>query len=135
MEEVYKMRIAQVSEKYGISPETLRYYEKIGLIPKVNKDQSGIRDYTERDCNWINYIKCMRGAGLSIDSLIRYTSLFKKGRATISERKQILIEQRDEIEKKIKDMQIALDRLNMKIEGYEERMLAYEDKLRIEEET
>ncbi|MDO4283213.1 MAG: MerR family transcriptional regulator [Clostridia bacterium] len=128
------MRIAQVSEKYGISPETLRYYEKIGLIPKVNKDQSGIRDYTERDCNWINYIKCMRGAGLSIDSLIRYTSLFKKGRTTISERKQILIEQRDEIEKKIKDMQIALDRLNMKIEGYEERMLAYEDKLRIEEE-
>ena len=58
------MTIAEVSKKYDISADTLRYYERIGLIPPVNRNRSGIRDYTEADCRWVEFAKCMRGAGL-----------------------------------------------------------------------
>jgi len=121
------MTISEVSKKYNISTETLRYYERIGLIPPVHRNKNGIRDYTETDCNWVNYAKCMRSAGLSIESLIEYTTLFKQGKATIQERKQILIKQRNQLADQITEMQIALNKLNDKIEGYEEKMLKYEE--------
>ena len=117
------MTISEVSKKYDISTETLRYYERIGLIPPVHRNKNGIRDYTETDCNWVNYAKCMRSAGLSIESLIEYTTLFKQGKSTIQARKQILIEQREQIANQIKGMQNALDRLDEKIDGYEEENL------------
>jgi DNA-binding transcriptional MerR regulator len=122
------MTISEVSEKYDISAETLRYYERVGVIPPVNRNENGIRDYTEIDCNWVQFIKCMRNAGLSIESLIEYTTLFQKGSSTHDARKQILIEQRDELVTRISDMQTALDRLNKKIDGYDETMKNYEEK-------
>jgi DNA-binding transcriptional MerR regulator len=70
----------------------------------------------------------MRNAGLSIESLIEYTTLFQKGSSTLDSRKQILIEQRDELVTRISDMQTALDRLNKKIDGYDETMKNYEEK-------
>ena len=66
------MTISEVSNKYNLSAETLRYYERVCVIPPVNRNENGIRDYTEVDCNWVNFIKCMRDAGLSIESLIEY---------------------------------------------------------------
>jgi DNA-binding transcriptional MerR regulator len=122
------MTISEVSEKYDISAEILRYYERVGIIPPVNRNENGIRDYTEIDCNWVQFIKCMRNAGLSIESLIEYTTLFQKGSSTLDSRKQILIEQRDELVTRISDMQTALDRLNKKIDGYDETMKNYEEK-------
>jgi DNA-binding transcriptional MerR regulator len=122
------MTISEVSEKYDISAETLRYYERVGVIPPVNRNENGIRDYTEIDCNWVQFIKCMRNAGLSIESLIEYTTLFQKGSSTHDARKQILIEQRDELVTRISDMQTALDRLNKKIDGYDETIKNYEEK-------
>jgi DNA-binding transcriptional MerR regulator len=122
------MTISEVSEKYDITAETLRYYERVGVIPPVNRNENGIRDYTEIDCNWVQFIKCMRNAGLSIESLIEYTSLFQKGNSTREARKQILIEQRDELVTRISDMQTALNRLNKKIDGYDETMKNYEEK-------
>ena len=73
------MTIAQVSQKYGVSADTLRYYERIGLLPPVGRTKSGIRDYTEEDCNWVNFIKCMRSAGLPVETLIEYVGLFGQG--------------------------------------------------------
>ena len=70
----------------------------------------------------------MRDAGLSIESLIEYTTLFQRGDSTLGSRKKILIEQRDEIVSKIKDMQDALDRLNKKINWYDENIQSYENK-------
>ncbi len=122
------MTISEVSDKYSISAETLRYYERVGVIPPVNRNKNGIRDYTEVDCNWVQFIKCMRDAGLSIESLIEYTCLFQKGDSTLSSRKQILIEQRDELVSRIEDMQTALNRLNKKIDWYDENMKNYEEK-------
>ncbi|MGO4275495.1 MerR family transcriptional regulator, partial [Paenibacillus sp. TAF58] len=87
------MLIAEVSEKFDLSPDTLRYYERIGLIPRVNRNKSGIRDYTDEDCRWVEYIKCMRGVGLPVEILIEYVGLFQLGDETIDARKELLIEQ------------------------------------------
>lgn len=123
------MTIAQVSEKYALSQDTLRYYEKIGLIPKVNRKPSGIRDYTQEDCNWVEFIKCMRSAGLPIEVLIKYVGLFQKGDSTLVERKELLLDQRKKIQEQITNMQFTLDRLDKKIENYERWIIPAENKL------
>jgi DNA-binding transcriptional MerR regulator len=124
------MTIAEVSQKYGITADTLRYYERIGLIPPVNRNASGIRDYTEEDCNWVHFIKCMRSAGISIEILVEYISMFQQGNSTIKARKELLTEQRSQLAEKIKEMQQTLERLDKKIDGYEERVLLREEKLK-----
>lgn len=70
------MTIKEVSKKFGISPDTLRYYERIGLIPKVRRNRRGIRDYIEEDGKWIEFIKCMRDTGIEIEALLEYVILF-----------------------------------------------------------
>ena len=113
------MRIAEVSKKYDISADTLRYYERIGLLEHVRRNESGIRDYSEADCARIQFIKCMRGANVSIEALIEYMQLFAEGDATLAARKAILEEQRDLVQERINEMQAGLDRLNYKIENYD----------------
>ena len=76
------MTIAEVSRTYDLSADTLRYYERIGLIPPVHRSAGGIREYDEEDCRWIEFIKCMRGAGLPIESLVEYVALFQQGEET-----------------------------------------------------
>lgn len=124
------MRIKEVCEKYGLTPDTLRFYEKIGLLPRVRRDKNGIRDYSEEDCRWIEFIKCMRSAGIEIEALVRYVKLFQEGDSTLEERKQILIEQRDKLQAKIGEMQKALERLNYKIQVYETHIKEAEKKLK-----
>lgn len=63
------MTIAEVAEKYSLTPDTLRYYERIGLLPKVGRTPGGIRDYKKQDCDWIVFIKCMRPR----DCLLRFS--------------------------------------------------------------
>lgn len=123
------MTISEVSQKYGLPTDTLRYYEKVGLIPPVNRKESGVRDYTETDCGWVEFIKCMRGAGLSIETLIEYVSLFRRGNRTLQKRKQLLIKERDALQRRVEQMQQTLSRLNHKIEVYEEKIVACEKKL------
>ena len=113
------MMIADVSKKYELSADTLRYYERIGLIPEVNRNKSGIRDYTEGDCRWVEFIKCMRNAGLPIEVLIEYVTLFQKGDETIQARKELLTEQRKQLKEKMEDMKKTMERLDYKIERYE----------------
>ena len=124
------MTIAQVSQKYGVSADTLRYYERIGLLPPVGRTKSGIRDYTEEDCNWVNFIKCMRSAGLPVETLIEYVGLFGHGDETIPARKELLMEQRRQLAARIGEMQAVLDRLDKKIEGYESHLLKAERSLK-----
>lgn len=113
------MRIAEVSKKYGISADTLRYYERIGLLEHVRRNESGIRDYSEADCARIQFIKCMRGANVSIEALIEYMQLFAEGDSTVAARKELLEEQRDLVQERVNEMQAGLDRLNYKIENYD----------------
>ena len=121
------MTIAKVSKKYNITADTLRYYERIGLIPPVPRSKSGIRDYDETSCGWIEMMKCLRKAGVQIEALIEYVALFKQGDATVEARKNILMEQREQLIARMEDMQASLDRLNHKIDLYEQGLM-YSDK-------
>ena len=123
------MTITEVSRKYNLTADTLRYYERIGLIPPVNRNNSGVRYFTEEDCNWVKFIKCMRGAGLSIEVLIEYVKMFQEGNSTVKARKELLIEQRNQLADRIREMKETLDRLDKKIDGYEERVLRVEKDL------
>lgn len=114
------MTIAEVSKKYDLTPDTIRYYEKEGLIPRVPRNKSGIRDFDESSCRWIEFIKCMRNAGLSIEVLSKYVKLMNEGLETAKERKQLLEGQRESLLKRQKDINDTIDRINYKIEIYDE---------------
>ena len=123
------MKIAEVSEQYGLSSDTLRYYERVGLIPHVNRNESGIRDDNEIDLRRVEFIKCMRCAGLPVEVLIDYVALVQKGDKTIEARKEILIEQRQLLVTRMNEMQKTLDILNHKIEVYENAVLKREKQM------
>ena len=123
------MKIAEVSEKFGISTDTLRYYERVGLIPAVNRTESGIRDYNEVDLRRVEFIKCMRSAGLPVEALIEYISLVMQGDHTIESRKEILNEQRKLLVGRMDEMQKTLDILNYKISIYESALLKKEKEI------
>ena len=101
-----------------------------GLLPPVGRTKSGIRDYAEEDCNWVNFIKCMRSAGLPVETLIEYVGLFGQGDETIPARKELLMEQRRQLAARIGEMQAVLDRLDKKIEGDESHLLKAERSLK-----
>ena len=125
------MTIAEVSKTFGLTADTLRYYERIGLIPPVKRSSSGIRDYDEKDCNWVEFIKCMRdeygakgtASRDEFDAKSRawyYAEVLKNARKAAGITQQQLAD-------KIVAMQAVLERLDMKIDGYEERCLKFEE--------
>ena len=114
------MTIGEVCEKYGITADTLRYYEKVGVIPVVNRTKRGIRDYGEDDIRWVENAICMRNAGLPVEMLIEYVRLFREGDSTIQARRDLLMEARKEIAAQLEKYQQAMDRLDFKISRYDE---------------
>ena len=114
------MTIKEVCEKYDITPDTLRYYERVGVIPEVSRTKGGIRDFSEEDIKWVENAICMRGAGIPVEMLIEYVRLFKEGDETIQARRDILAEAREEIQKQLDKYQATMDRLNYKISRYDE---------------
>jgi len=125
------MKIAEVSEQYGISLDTLRYYERIGLIQPVTRKENGIRDYNEIDLKRVEFAKCMRSAGLPVEVLIDYVQLVQQGDTTIEARKEILEEQREHLVTRMAEMQNTLDMLNHKIDVYEKIVLKKEQELQL----
>lgn len=114
------MTIAEVSKKYDISSDTLRYYERVGVIPPVPRTAGGNRDYTEESCGWIELAKCMRSSGIPIEALIEYCALTQQGDSTIHARKEILVDERKKLLEKFEEMKQTLARLDYKISRYEE---------------
>ena len=113
------MTIAEAAKKYELTADTLRYYERAGLIPNVKRTSGGVRDYDEEACRWIEFIKCMRGAGLSVEALAEYVALVRCGDETIMARKELLVEQRQLLAERLKVLQDTLARLDYKIENYD----------------
>ena len=113
------MTIKEVAEKYDISADTLRYYERVGMIPKVTRRPNGIRDYQESDLGWVELAICMRSAGLPIEVMIEYVKLYKEGDNTIPARLELLQEQMKEQKAQIES---TVERLAYKISKYEEAM-------------
>ena len=114
------MTIADVSKKYDISADTLRYYERVGMIPPVTRTASCIRDYQDSDLGWVGLAKCMRSAGLPVEAMIEYVRLYQEGDSTIPARLQLLLEQRQSLLEQKKKIDETLDRLNYKISIYED---------------
>ena len=113
------MTINEVSKKYKVTCDTLRYYERIGVIPEVHRNSSGIRDYTEEDLRWVELALCMRNAGLSIETLVEYQRLYQEGDSTIKARLDLLTEQMDILKEQKKQIEDTMDRLSYKISRYQ----------------
>ena len=123
------MNIKKVSEQTGISADTIRYYERIGLLPRVTRNKSGVRDFSERDIATLEFVRCFRKAGMSVESLIEYMVLVEEGDGTEGARITLLEEQRDKLAERIAELQSAHDRLNHKIENYQNIILKKEQAL------
>lgn len=113
------MTIKEVSALFNVSADTLRYYERVGMIPPVTRNASGIRDYQDIDLRWVELALCLRSAGLPVENLIEYVKLYEKGDDTIPARLYLLKEQREALIKQKNQIEATLKRLNSKIEGYE----------------
>ncbi len=116
------MTIKEVSEKYAVSQDTLRYYERIGLIPPVARTAGGIRNYTESDIGWVETAVCMRNAGVPIEALIEYVKLYQEGDATFEARRQLLQEQYDRLKEQKQQIEQTMKRLRYKISRYEKAL-------------
>lgn len=108
-----------MSEKYDISSDTLRYYERIGMIPEVTRTASGIRDYQESDLSWVELVICMRKAGVSVESLIEYVKMCMQGDTTFSARLHLLQEEKEKLEEQRSQLETAMKRLDYKISRYQ----------------
>ncbi|WP_019805724.1 stress response transcriptional regulator NmlR [Streptococcus mutans] len=129
------MNIKKVSEICtDVSADTIRYYERIGLLPRITRTNSGVRDFTEREIGILEFVRCFRKAGMSVEALIEYISLLEEGEGTERERLRLLTEQRDEMDDRIYELNQARERLNYKIENYENIIQKHEQKLFTESE-
>lgn len=113
-----KITIQEVAEKYDLSKDTLRYYEKEGLVGPIEKNKSGSREYQDSDLERIEFVKCMRSAGLSIAVLKEYIKLYEEGESTKEARISLLEKEREALKEKIDCMEEAYKKLNYKIEYY-----------------
>ena len=123
------MNIKKVSEVTGISADTIRYYERIGLIPPVTRQSSGIRDFTEREIGLLEFVRCFRKAGGSGEALIDYVALLEEGEGTEEARLAILKEQAEKLDARLAELQAARERLAYKIDNYQEFISQSERKL------
>ena len=114
------MTIKEVSQKYNISSDTLRYYERVGMIPPVTRTAGGIRDYGESDLGWVELALCMRGAGLPVEARIEYVKLCQQGDSTIEARMLLLKEQMETLLEQKAQIESTIKRLDFKISRYEE---------------
>ncbi|MCB5015937.1 MerR family transcriptional regulator [Streptococcus mutans] len=128
------MNIKKVSEITDVSADTIRYYERIGLLPRITRTNSGVRNFTEREIGILEFVCCFRKAGMSVEALIEYISLLEEGEGTERERLRLLTEQRDEMDDRIYELNQARERLNYKIENYENIIQKHEQKLFTESE-
>ncbi|MCQ2963644.1 stress response transcriptional regulator NmlR, partial [Streptococcus sp.] len=113
------MNIKKVSEQAGVSADTIRYYERIGLLPRVRRNKSGIRDFSEQDIATLEFIRCFRRAGMSVESLIEYMNLVEQGEGTEEARMHLLQEQRDKLDARIEELLATRNRMDYKIKNYQ----------------
>ena len=128
-----RITIREVCDKYDISQDTFRYYERVGVIPQVNRTSGGIRDYKQQDLDWIENAVCMRNAGVSIETIIEYVGLFLEGDATINARLRLLEDELEQLNSKREQLDQAISKLKFKVSRYkiaaETGMLSWEENL------
>lgn len=113
------MTIREIAAKTNMSTDTLRYYERIGLLPPVPRNAAGIRNYDEYFVNFINFIKKLKASGMSLEHIIDYIRLAEMGDATIQERKKLLAEARETLLDKINSLQLGAELADYQLRNYE----------------
>lgn len=114
------MKIKEAAIITGISENNLRYYEKIGLIPKIQKDVSGVRDYSEEDIRWIKFILKFKETGAKLEYIKEYMHLAYSNEDTKEKRRSILLNVENELETQIEHLQDCLNIVRYKIKNYDD---------------
>lgn len=112
--------IGQVAKKTGLTPHTLRYYEKEGLLPFVKKSGSGLRVFSDDDLGWLAMIECLKETGMSLKGIKQYIDWFIEGDSTLSQRLEMFRQQKQHIEAQQAQLQKHLAKIDYKIAFYEE---------------
>lgn len=113
------MTIKQVCQRYGLTHDTLRYYEKIGVIPPVHRSASGIRDYDEHDLGWVENAVCLRSAGVPVESIAEYVKLYQAGDETFAARRDLLSHVLADLTEQRSQLDAAIQKLTYKVSRYE----------------
>jgi len=116
------MRIKEFSEKTGFSEDSLRYYEKIGLIGRVMRDGAGHRIYGPDDLRWAQFLERLKTTGMPIAGMLAYARARAAGDSTAAERREMLVNHRAEVAARVAELQDCLSVLDTKIAGYEAMM-------------
>ncbi|EHZ2530978.1 MerR family transcriptional regulator [Listeria monocytogenes] len=121
------MNIKQAADMFGLTVDTLRYYERVGVIPPVHRNESGYRDYKTSDLNWVYLVKNLRNAGLSVESLIEFATLaqLRKTQNVESAQKQVLVDQLKELDEKLAEMKKVRELLVYKIDSYDSHIAQF----------
>ena len=113
------MTIKQVCQRYGLTQDTLRYYEKIGVIPPVHRSASGIRDYDEHDLGWVENAVCLRNAGVPVESIAEYVKLYQAGDETFAARRDLLSHVLADLTEQRSQLDASIQKLTYKVSRYE----------------
>ena len=120
--------IREVSEKTGLSAHTLRYYEKEGLIDGVERSGGGFRQYSDEDLECLGLIRCLKNTGMSLQEILRFVRLAREGEETLAERVELLRECRENVVRRMEELQKNLDKINWKLNFFSEKLREYEAK-------
>ena len=112
------LSIKETAERTGLSQDTLRFYEKEGLIFPVHRLPNGHRRFSRSDLDWLGFIKCLRSTGMPHSEIISYKQLLEQGERAFDRRRSILLRHRDKIRKELEDLQSALGAIEWKIEHH-----------------
>ncbi|KQR30906.1 MerR family transcriptional regulator [Rhizobium sp. Leaf155] len=112
------MKIGELAKRSGLSAYTIRYYERIGLLPYADRDRSSRRDYDPEILIWIEFLGRLKTTGMPIRDMLRYAALRKQGDATVPERQAMLETHRDQVRDRVAELQQCLLVLDQKIAGY-----------------
>ena len=118
------MTISEFAEKTDISIDTLRYYERIGILPPVPRGKNGIRVYDSSYIEWIHLVKRLKANGMSLDRMLEYIELTKQGRSSCSARRQLLMESRGDLLEKIMELKVSLKNIDDTLNYYKDEVVS-----------
>ena len=113
------LSISEVARKTGLSPHTLRYYEKEGLVPDVSRDANGIRTYEDFHLEWLGFMVCLRATNMPLAEIKKYAELINDGKASIAERKEMMLIHKKKVEEQLKETYRYLEKINYKLAYYD----------------
>jgi DNA-binding transcriptional MerR regulator len=112
------MKIGELAKRSGLTGHTIRYYERIGLLPRARRDRSGQRDYDDAILAWIEFLGRLKTTGMPIREMLVYARLRSEGASTTDERRALLERHRVGVRRRLSELQASLLVLDEKIAGY-----------------